>query len=52
MVIKYTKCPLKIPTSSTARPPKIGILGLKIYHLATLKYTTSLNSIRFHLNIT
>jgi hypothetical protein len=32
------------------KTPKIGIFGLKIYHLATLKYTTGLNSIRFHLS--
>jgi hypothetical protein len=43
MVVKYTKWPYNIPTSSIARPSKIypnWDFDLKIYHLATLTERT------------
>jgi hypothetical protein len=42
MTLKYTKFALKYLKNSTSRPSKyikIGILGKKLYHLATLEWS-------------
>jgi hypothetical protein len=42
MIVKYSKCPLNVPTFSIPRPSKIGLFGVKMYHLATLKQMHSI----------